>query len=168
MASAGPSKSSQRDSAAGLPLSPRSPLLRDGDEVDDDQDCDDESHLEAKAAQDGKADQGSLWALEAQVLGRLRLAHESDHRGGDDEVDEEELPIAQVGVELDKGEKKEGGTEETERCNGRPAEEGRASASRMLEEPCSLTCVTFPPLGVLPRSRSLLLQSGVIPARRSF
>lgn len=73
--------------------------------------------MEAKAAQDGEADQSSLRAPEAQVLGRLRLAHESDHRGGDDEISEEELPVAQVGVDLDKG---EGGTEEMETCNDPP------------------------------------------------
>lgn len=93
----------------GFFLSPRSPLLGDGDEVDDHQDGHDESRLEAKTAQDGEADQGSLRAPETQVLGRLRLAHESDHRGGDDEIGEQELPVAQVGVDLDKGKDRRNG-----------------------------------------------------------
>lgn len=101
----------------GFFLAPRSPLLGDGDEVDDHQDGHDESRLEAKTAQDGEADQGSLRAPETQVLGRLGLAHESDHRGGDDEIGEQELPVAQVGVDLGKG---KGRTEEMERCNGPP------------------------------------------------
>lgn len=77
-----------------------SPQLRDSDVVAGDLDGDEEAGLEGEAAQDDDVDEGSLWALGAQVIRRRRPAHQSSHRGGDDQVKEQKLQITQIGVDL--------------------------------------------------------------------
>lgn len=77
-----------------------SPALRDGDEVAEHLHGDEQGGLQEQAAQHQHADQGSLGTLHSQVLGRTRPTHQHRHGGGDDQVKEEELEVAQVGVDL--------------------------------------------------------------------
>lgn len=77
-----------------------SPALRDGDVVAEDLHGDEQSGLEEQAAQHEDADQRPLGTLHSQLLGRTSATHQHCHSGGDDQVEEEELEIAQVGVDL--------------------------------------------------------------------
>lgn len=61
---------------------------------------DQQSRLEEQAAQHEDADQRPLGTLHSQLLGRTGPTHQHRHGGGDDQVEEEELEIAQVGVDL--------------------------------------------------------------------
>lgn len=76
------------------------PALRDGDEVAEDLHSDEQSRLEEQAAQHEDADQRPLGTLGSQLLGGTRPTHQHRHGGGDDQVEEEELEVAQVGVNL--------------------------------------------------------------------
>lgn len=76
------------------------PALRDGDEVAEDLHGDEQSRLEEQAAQHEDADQRPMGTLRSQLFGGARATHQHRHGGGDDQVEEEELEVAQVGVNL--------------------------------------------------------------------
>lgn len=59
-----------------------------------------QGHLQQQAAQHRHAEQGPWWPRLPQHQRRPGAAHEHSHGGGDDQVDDQELHVAQIGVDL--------------------------------------------------------------------